>query len=190
MNTGEKNVGTWLLNGNMEVSLLLILLMTVLWVITKFQNMPTWVLKFRNFYMMVIWRALPWNLLKKFPHHVISCLTHSQFRSWHCESHSVCLFVLGLNSFFFFNLFFWNRFFLQCCVDFCHTTMQISHNYTYIPIVPSLLTYSHPVLPGHHRARDWAPCATQQLPTSSPSYAWQCVYVAAAFSTLSLPHWA
>ena len=114
MNTGEKNVGTWFLNGNMEVSFLLILLMTVLRVITKFQNMPTWVLKFRNFYMMVIWRALPWNLLKKFPHNVISCLTHSQFRYWHCESHPVFLFVCFGSEFFFF----WDRFFCFFEIDF------------------------------------------------------------------------
>ena len=27
--------------------------------------------------------------------------------------------------------------FLQCCVGFCHTTMQIIHNYTNIPSLPS-----------------------------------------------------
>lgn len=66
---------------------------------------------------------------------------------------------------------------LQCCVGFCHKTMQISHNYTYIPclLVASPLPSSHP--PGHHRVPDWAPCATQQVLTSSPSYTWHGVYV-------------
>ena len=44
------------------------------------------------------------------------------------------------------NLFFnWRNIALQCCVGFCHTTMQFSHNYTYIasllslpPLLPSL----------------------------------------------------
>ena len=32
------------------------------------------------------------------------------------------------------NLFFnWRKIALQCCIGFCHTAVQISHNYTYIP---------------------------------------------------------
>ena len=30
------------------------------------------------------------------------------------------------------------KFFLQCCVNFCHTTMKISHNFTYILSLPPL----------------------------------------------------
>ena len=57
-------------------------------------------------------------------------------------------------------------------VDFCHTN---NANCTYIIIhtpPPSLasLPSPHPTPPGHHRAPDWAPRATQQLPTSYPSY--------------------
>ena len=34
-----------------------------------------------------------------------------------------------------FNLFFnWKKITLQCCVYLCCTTMQISHNYIYIPL--------------------------------------------------------
>ena len=41
-------------------------------------------------------------------------------------------------------------------VGFCHTTTQISHNYTY--------TRSRsPVPPGHHGAPAWAPCTALQL---------------------------
>ena len=35
--------------------------------------------------------------------------------------------------------------------------MQISHNYKYIPSLPRLPHYPHPIPPGHHRAADWAP---------------------------------
>ena len=57
-------------------------------------------------------------------------------------------------------------------VDFCHTN---NANCTYLIIhtpPPSLasLPSPHPTPPGHHRAPDWAPRATQQLPTSYPSY--------------------
>ena len=51
--------------------------------------------------------------------------------------------------------------------------------------------FPHPTPPGHHRAPDWAPFATQQLPASQPAHTWQCVYVDATFSihpTISLPH--
>ena len=50
---------------------------------------------------------------------------------------------------FFFN---WRKIALQCYVGFCHTTMQISHNYTYITCLPS--PPSFPL--GHHRAPGWA----------------------------------
>ena len=51
-----------------------------------------------------------------------------------------------------------------------NTTRQINRNYTYIPFLPSLPPVPHPISPGHHRAAHWAPCATQQLLTSHPSY--------------------
>ena len=58
---------------------------------------------------------------------------------------------------------------------------------------PSLspLPSPHPIPPGHHTVPDWAPCATQQLLTSNPSYTWQGVYVDSILSictTLSFPH--
>ena len=34
-----------------------------------------------------------------------------------------------------------------------------------------------PTLLGHHRALSWAPCAIQQLPTSSLFHTWQCTHV-------------
>ena len=41
---------------------------------------------------------------------------------------------------FFFNLFFnWRKIALQYCVGFCHPTMRISHNYTFITSVLNLL---------------------------------------------------
>ena len=45
----------------------------------------------------------------------------------------------GLETGIFFNLFFnWRKIALQCCVGFCRTTAQISHNYTHIPSLLSL----------------------------------------------------
>ena len=47
---------------------------------------------------------------------------------------------------------------------FCHPTEKLNHNYTYtLSILPLL---PHPIPPGHHRAPDRAPCATQRLITS------------------------
>ena len=42
-------------------------------------------------------------------------------------------------------IFFWSVA-LQCCIHFCHTMTQISHNYTYIPFLSSLFPFplAHP----------------------------------------------
>ena len=45
-----------------------------------------------------------------------------------------------------FFFFFWWKIALQFCVGFCHTTMQISHNYTYIPSLLGLPPQPHPTL--------------------------------------------
>ena len=58
----------------------------------------------------------------------------------------------------------------QYGVGFCHITTQISHNYICIPSLPKLPRLSHPIPLGHQGAPDWAPCATQQLFPSYPSY--------------------
>ena len=53
---------------------------------------------------------------------------------------------------------------------------RISNKYTYIPSLLNLPP--HTPIPTHpHRAPSWAPCATQQLPTSYLLYTWQCIYV-------------
>ena len=45
----------------------------------------------------------------------------------------------------FFKLFFnWRKTALQCCIGFCHTTTQISHNYAYITSVLSLPPFLSP----------------------------------------------
>ena len=61
---------------------------------------------------------------------------------------------------------------------FCCTTGSVHHLYTYTPSLLSLPpTSSHPTHHSHHRALRSAPCAVQQLPTSSLFYIWQCIYV-------------
>ena len=44
-------------------------------------------------------------------------------------------------------LFNWRIIFLQYCIDFCHTTMWISHMYTYISSLLNLPPTSHPIPP-------------------------------------------
>ena len=43
-------------------------------------------------------------------------------------------------------IFYWRIIALQCCIDFCHTTMWISHKYTYIRSILNLPPTSHPTL--------------------------------------------
>ena len=54
--------------------------------------------------------------------------------------------VTSMNSFLYLFIYFLIGGKLQCCVGFCYTTMQISHNYTYISSLLSLppLNPSHP----------------------------------------------
>ena len=47
---------------------------------------------------------------------------------------------------------------LQCCDGFCHTTMQINHNYTHVTSLLSLPPLPHPTPLDHHRAPGWALC--------------------------------
>ena len=54
-------------------------------------------------------------------------------------------------------IFNWGEIALQHCIGFHLTTMQISHNYTYIIFLWSLPPHS-PTHRGHHRAPGWAPC--------------------------------
>ena len=78
----------------------------------------------------------------------------------------------GVRIFFFIILFNWRIIALQCCVVnavfatlcFCYTTMQISHNYIYIPSFLSLpRTLPHLTPLGHHRVPCWVPYVMQQL---------------------------
>ena len=68
-------------------------------------------------------------------------------------------------------IFNWRKIALKCCVGFCHTTTQISHNFIYIykiththiythtyiytPLIVSLLPHFYPAPLDHHRAPDW-----------------------------------
>ena len=70
----------------------------------------------------------------------------------------------------FLNLFFnWRKIALQCCVGFCHTTMQISHKGVCVCMYPlTLVPPSNPSPLSHHRALGWTPCCcsvTKLCPT-------------------------
>ena len=67
----------------------------------------------------------------------------------------------------------------------CWCLIYNSTNQPYLNIYSllSLLPLCHPTPPGHHRAPDWSPWATQQLLTSYPSYTW-CYFL---HSSHSLP---
>ena len=92
--------------------------------------------------------------------------------------------LLGLSwSFFFFNL---KNKFLQSWFGFCHTTMQIGHNYTYIPSLLRLppLPKSHPSR-SSARARLGSLCHTAT--SHHPSTRYPTVYACWCYS-LHLPH--
>ena len=81
---------------------------------------------------------------------------------------------------------------LQCCVGFCCTTTWISLKYTHIsPRSGTCLPYPHLTSLGCYRALDWAPCVTQQLPTSYLFHTRWCTCFNATLSiqpTFSFPH--
>ena len=106
------------------------------------------------------------------------------------ESLEDCLYLLFL----FFSLLLkkylnWRIIALQCCADFCHTTMWISHNYIYvcvcvcmcIYIITSLLSLAPnppPSLPSRSSQEPgWAPGVTKQFPTSRFTHGSVCMSV-------------
>ena len=62
---------------------------------------------------------------------------------------------------------YWRIIALQYCIGLCHTSTRISHRYihTYAHSLLNPPPVSHPIPPlCCHRALDWAPCITQQIP--------------------------
>ena len=88
----------------------------------------------------------------------------------------VVLLVFFFSLFLFFSLIFNGRIIaLQCCIDFCHTTVQISCKCVCVCVcvcIPSLQSLS-PTLLSHH---SWTCCVIQQLPASYLFYIWWYIY--------------
>ena len=99
---------------------------------------------------------LPSKMVSHSTHGAAVCFFHTTSKTFPRSAHMfVVLFFFSLFSHLFFN---WRKIALQCCIGFCWTIMQISHNYTHIPSLSGLSAspQSHPL--GHHRAPAWAPC--------------------------------
>ena len=92
-----------------------------------------------------------------------------------CES-PIELFLLNL----FLN---WRIVALQYCAGFRHTTTQLSHNYTSLPLELPSLPPTHPFKSS--QSMGLSPCVIQQFPVSSVVYTQRCMYVSA---TLNSPH--
>ena len=67
----------------------------------------------------------------------------------------------------------------------------VSHSPSWVFLLEKLYAYKHPLPPelschptrlGHHTTLSWVPCALWQLPASSLSYTWYCIYVNATLS--------
>ena len=96
------------------------------------------------------------------PYMKIFCVSFISFKCPQCRWKTCVyiyiyeqLFCIWTQGFFFFffcflkNLSFkWRKITLQCRIGFCHTTMKISHNYTYITFLLSL-----PLFPTSHPSR-------------------------------------
>ena len=93
---------------------------------------------------------------------------------------NLCPLCWQADSFFFFN---WRIITLQYCDDFCHTSAQIRHRFTYVPsLVPPSHLSPHPTPLGFHGA--------QQIPTGDLFYVRKCICFGAVFShhpTLPFP---
>ena len=84
--------------------------------------------------------------------------------------HQQCLRVLFsshlLQHFYLWIFFNWRIITLQCCVGFCHTTMEIRPNYVY-PVHLEPAPLSHPTPLGHHRGPGWLLLLCSSFPLAS-----------------------
>ena len=85
-----------------------------------------------------------------------------------------------------FSFVYWSIIASLCCVSLCSTMKWISCKYTFIP---SLLRLPHTPPLDHHGALSWAPCATQQLPTSYLFYTWCCILLLFGHSVMFNSLW-
>ena len=79
-----------------------------------------------------IWFANTFFPFCRLHFHSIDFFFCASFLVWYSPSCSFFILLLVFQVCFFFNLFCnWRKIALQCCVGFCHTTLQVNHNYTY-----------------------------------------------------------
>ena len=99
------------------------------------------------------------------------------------DSFSLCCFRAAPWPFYFlktqeFCFFFFNYWLiaLQCCADFCYTTILISHSSHSLYISSASLAPSHPIPLGYHRVLGWTPCVIQKILTGYMFYIRLCIF--------------
>ena len=137
--------------------------------------MSTYLSSFCFFWLETTMMFIIWAMISENDFSLIGCVIcvvewcWSIRDSWKVEwdvFHSSCQLLCNIFKILF--IFNWRITALQFCVGFCHTSVWISHRYTYVPFLLNLL----PTPLGYHRAPAWVPWVIQQIPTGYLFYIW------------------